>query len=1159
MLTGGPLGIEASADPPCHYPGPTLLPGPVAHAVSLATRSTSLAIRLGFFVGYCSLDAARFTTLSSLGLARGLVETVLGRAARDTMALSCSELGVAEAESVFERSLQGLHFAVTQIVFWTAAGFRFTGTSISTASEASQLLLESLDKIFGSTDSSRAVASIITLVRRELNSPATGARGEMVGVSDLLAALSVLAYLQGASRRSAVEEARRQSYEEVIWDVVVLSDGERIDVGHGHGEMGKHQSANDSPRHQNELAVRYGANEDDEAIMERLRDYVAANLDPGTTVSISNSVSSVQTITVDVSGPQLLSLPTPPGAEIVETRGSANLATGSRPSWTFGVGGDNSYTVVYRIRRDKLRTTSLQGEEEEETGHAVAEMKNDIPAPSIEAETEEEKSLAATNDIDLRSNREAREARRPAASTSARSAISPPGSNRSTPEADAGSTISSRRRSQASALEPTANQKRQRAPPTRVPSRDSSLPLARKPPVPDASKRFLPRRKSDGLSGAKNTEKMAGGVKKVFRESSQSISSIWNKEPSSDIDARLSAKQRPQWKGVGRAVTLDTSTKSKSPPGRAAAQAQQPSHRSSSGRRVQTPGPYGRPSSRTSYVSVHERRRSSIVSSTESFPRSPTSGTPPSSPTIYRTDFSTQQPRSPSSGNACSPLSARHKAVGQHIQQHHQHQPHHLYNRSSIPYAPSLYSLATNDSQSSLLLASYYQKSAYNASGALNILRNEGFVDGTFPAGHLLPNIARYMRYSSACYGSHFLKLLGISTELPASQVWDGTHQDVRHFAHHTESHNGNILLASFVDPQGGSDSTGSTGTGVPLVHYISLDHEAKAVVLACRGTLGFEDILADLTCDYDDLMWRGRAYRVHKGVHASARRLLYGGDGRVLATLKKALLEFPEYGLVLCGHSLGGGVTSLLGVMLAEPNSEGPGFVISAEPQSKLVTQGPAAHQDDHHHEQQQQQQHKFSDIRLPRGRRIHVYAYGPPGIMSPSLRKITRGLITTVVHGNDIVPHLSLGVLHDFQSLALAFKKDENNTKAEIRRRMWRAFQGHLAEKWYHTTPAAPRQGDEEWVLPMLQALRGSMKGKRLVPPGEVFAIETTRVLRRDAFVVQEEAIGRPARRVVLKYITDVERRFREIRFSAGLLTDHSPAKYEDALNKLRLGVVE
>ncbi len=61
------------------------------------------------------------------------------------------------------------------------------------------------------------------------------------------------------------------------------------------------------------------------------------------------------------------------------------------------------------------------------------------------------------------------------------------------------------------------------------------------------------------------------------------------------------------------------------------------------------------------------------------------------------------------------------------------------------------------------------------------------------------------------------------------------------------------------------------------LWYTISLDHQSKAVVLACRGTLGFEDVLADLTCDYDDLVWRGESYKVHKGIHASARRLHMG------------------------------------------------------------------------------------------------------------------------------------------------------------------------------------------------------------------------------------------------------------------------------------------
>lgn len=465
------------------------------------------------------------------------------------------------------------------------------------------------------------------------------------------------------------------------------------------------------------------------------------------------------------------------------------------------------------------------------------------------------------------------------------------------------------------------------------------------------------------------------------------------------------------------------------------------------------------------------------------------------------------------------------------------------FHRRNVSAVPSMYSLGTNDSQTSLLLSSYYQKSAYNTSDSLETLRRAGAVEGTFPSAHLLRNISRYMRFSSASYGSQFLKLMGISNNMPTVRSGDETHDDVRHFVHHTESESGNILLASFVDPGGGSDATGATGSGMPLVHYISLDHESKAVVLACRGTLGFEDVLADLTCDYDSLTWRGRVYRVHKGIHASARRILYGGDGRVLITLQEALREFPDYGLVLCGHSLGGAVTSLLGVMLAEPNPTGTGFVTAPQLQGWRAPGG--------------DETSKVSGLRLPPGRPIHVFAYGPPGAMSTTLCKITKGLITTVIHGSDLVPSLSLGLLHDFQAVALAFKKDEHQAKAELRQRMWQAFQSNIRG------PAAagePSADDERWMVATLESLRASMKNEKLMPPGEVFCIESHAVLRRDAFVRTDEVrIGRPAQRIVLRYVKDVQARFREVRFGTSMLTDHSPAQYERALNKLRLGVAE
>lgn len=1047
--------VTASKQGPQHMQGPTLLPSPVAQAVSLATRSTSLAIRIGSVVSNASLDAARFTTLGGLGLARGMIEGVMSRAAKDTLEQSQTELAVQEAETVLERSLENLHYAVTQAVFWTSVSFRLTGTTISTASAGSQLLLSSLDQLLGSTDSSRAVASIVTLIRREFDNPTTGLQGERVGVIDLTLALSTLAYLQRACRKTTEEERRRQSYEEIVWDVVVLENGDRVDIDEKvYNEIrgGYNNQTKDIVSSPPSNGSSMNDAEDDEAVISRLKSQIMATVAPGTAVSISNSVSSVQTITVDIQGSRLLSLPTPPGAEIVEAQ--PLLTSGSALSYKSSDPQDQStsYRVVYRINRNKKETTSFQGGEEPK--EEAVEVITDYQSSGSEDTLTEMPTITLPEDESPPPS--------PITSPSATFAFGPPPvpakdkrkSHKPQPHDFSKPTKSSSRKHNIESAKAASRT----STPSKEPMYLEDLPVQnqkrqRTHKSQDTSRRSHGGKKTDGASS--RTPDKKAGLKHILRGNGPSVSHIWTKESVPlDYTGGRDLHAKPSLRDVAREL------RSGSPP-------------------------------------------SDVV------PRSPTEH-----------------------------YSVYLKPPGGH--------------RRNRSYATSIYSAGTNDSVSSLVLSSYFQKSAYNTSDALHSLQTQGFVDGTFPEGHLLPNITRYMRFSSASYGSHFLKLTGISSDTPSPGAWDGIHHDVRHFAHHTESQMDNILLASFVDPQGGSDATGSTRSGVPLVHYISLDHAAKAVVLACRGTLGFEDVLADLTCEYDRLVWRGRGYRVHKGIHASARRLLYGDDGRVLVTLQEALREFPDYGLVLCGHSLGAGVTSLLGIMLSEPNPCGPGFVTSAEPYTVRPPPNEALINV------------RLSKIRPPSGRRIHVYAYGPPGVMSNSLRQITRGLITTVVHGNDLVPHLSLGLLHDFQGVALAFKTDVNNTKSEIRQRIWNALQDNVSERWYFNRSASKVASsggvsdEERWMFPALENMRSSMKGKKLLPPGEVFTLETQRVLRRDAFLLlDEEHIGRPAQRIVLKYVKDVEGRFGEVRFGTSMLTDHSPAKYEDALNKLRLGV--
>lgn len=1129
--------VSASATIP--QPGPTLLPTPVARTISLATRSTSFAIRVGSLFGSYSLDAAKFTTLSSLELARGVVEGILVRAGRDVTLGPRSELATADAETILERSLEGLHHAVSQVVFWTSASFHLTGTTLFAASELSQVLLSSLDQLFGSTDSSRAIASIVTLIRREFNNPATGDKGEKVGVVDLILALSALAYLQRSCRKALENERKTQSHEEVIWDVVVVDDGERVDVhdeslaaATGNQDGSYFTSGFDSPGGQsNSDSIRsvslrqdtLHSHQDDEQVLARLKGQIASSLSPGTAVNISSSVSTTQTITVDVHGPSSMTLPTPPGAEIVETRRSEQRSQGSHDS-----SAESSYRVVYKIHRNKLRNTSFQRHDEPHSG--VIELGDDSSELQWPGHTQEARQASRSpspvlleppiQDAPNSAPSQARDGHRnrgpfrPTKASYQRSTQGPV----NIPSRTSSSQLASSAAPKSSA-ENAANQKKLRTPLTKSGSR---MNLTKTKQESTDGKKPVANKKSEATD-AKHPQKK-GGFKQALKGSSQSISSMWNKDQASPDVSGTSARPKPQWKAVGGNVNPNATN-------------MRPVHRhvKSADQRPQSrshlhfdPESIPRSSSRASYVSIHERRRDSIVSQTDSYSVRTSGELRPASPTVMRTEMAATESlsRQPNEPITSPPLRGYHRRSKSHV--------------------PSIYSLGTNDSQASLILSSYYQKSAYNTSDALNTLRRAGAVEGTFPSAHLLQNISRYMRFSSASYGSNFLRLMGISSNMPSLQSGDNAHHDVRHFLHHTGSGEGNILLASFVDPGGGSDSTGSTESGMPLVHYISLDHEAKAVVLACRGTLGFEDVLADLTCDYDRLIWRGRGFRVHKGIHASARRILYGGDGRVLITLQEALREFPDYGLVLCGHSLGGAVTSLLGVMLSEPNPNGTGFVTASEPQSKQLTHGSG--------------DANFSDVRLPAGRPVHVFAYGPPGAMSVTLCNITKGLITTVIHGGDIVPHLSLGVLHDFQAVAVAFKKDDNQAKVELRQRMWQTFQNNVTDRFYRPHPTTFSDEDQLWMLPALESLRGNMDNEKLMPPGEVFCIDSQRVLRRDAFLLADERhIGRPARRIVLRYVKDVQSRFREVRFGTSMLIDHSPAKYEAALNKLRLGVAE
>jgi len=178
-----------------------------------------------------------------------------------------------------------------------------------------------------------------------------------------------------------------------------------------------------------------------------------------------------------------------------------------------------------------------------------------------------------------------------------------------------------------------------------------------------------------------------------------------------------------------------------------------------------------------------------------------------------------------------------------------------------------------------------------------------------------------------------------------------------------------------------------------------------------CRGTLGLSDILIDLTCDYQDISLDSgdpeARYYVHKGMYQSAVNLT-SRQSTVHQGLVTALTSNPGYGLVVCGHSLGGGVAAAFAILNSTPSSSFKWENIDHADiiNTPFVTSVASG---------------------LPPGRPIHAYAYGPPALASPDLARYAEGLITSVVLNKDVVPCLSLGVLRDLKNIALTLHEED------------------------------------------------------------------------------------------------------------------------------------
>ncbi|KNE56360.1 hypothetical protein AMAG_17907 [Allomyces macrogynus ATCC 38327] len=396
-------------------------------------------------------------------------------------------------------------------------------------------------------------------------------------------------------------------------------------------------------------------------------------------------------------------------------------------------------------------------------------------------------------------------------------------------------------------------------------------------------------------------------------------------------------------------------------------------------------------------------------------------------------------------------------------------------------------------------------------------------------------------RIRRAPYGKRFLRIFGIGRAPIPSVVGDIHHPNHHAFAAHTGISVNDIVLSSFQPPRANYLSRDEVADAArhnfyssasilkleapsihPLVHYLCLDHETRTVVLTLRGTLGLSDVLTDLTCDYADLhvyvpvvdeitgQIKGkekRVFQAHAGMLKNAQ-LLANNLGPYI---KHALDEYPEYGLVLCGHSLGGGVAALLALLWSDRFNDDHDTVAAddvddATDDSEPIDEG----------EFLDAQVHRTaSSSGLPPGRPLHSFTYGCPCVVSHELSQLCGSLVTSVVHGADIVPCLSLGLVKDLKAMARTLMDPSNKGVAEtiITKSLGLGTKAPAAAMAAHAAAAAkgapPSVDDfpnltgsdveEDWLWSLIQTLRADMVAEKLYPAGSVYWLRTKPYVRR------------------------------------------------------------
>lgn len=229
-------------------------------------------------------------------------------------------------------------------------------------------------------------------------------------------------------------------------------------------------------------------------------------------------------------------------------------------------------------------------------------------------------------------------------------------------------------------------------------------------------------------------------------------------------------------------------------------------------------------------------------------------------------------------------------------------------------------------------------------------------------------------------------------------------------------------------------DTNAVAGTHL-VEHFVAVDPDKKSVILSLMGTLTLAGVMKDLRSNYMKGKVWDEEYDVHTGMWKAAKALVEFPS--LISQIKEGLEAHPDFRLVVLGHSLGGGIASLVACLLTEApaSSTGPFFT-----NSKTIP-----------------------------GRKIICYGFEPAPAYEESLAIRAKEMTFSIVNKNDIVPSLCHGAILDFKIVAAKLRDDT-------------VYHAKIIEEILTNTLDADKH---------LAYLRSIANEKKLVPPGRIWSM--------------------------------------------------------------------